>query len=281
MHTKTKLNNKNLLKRVVATTALSIFSVSILAPISKAQVVSQSPIMPVFAPISDQSVTVGQTLTFTVTAQNPDGTPLVYVAYGADLLGGATFDANSGTYSWTPSAQDIGNHTINIYASDGYYAISMPVNIMVNAAVDPAPTPTPAPDPTPTPTPAPDPTPTPTPAPDPTPTPTPAPDPTPIPTPAPDPTPIPTPTPAPDPTPIPTPTPAPDPTPIPTPAPDPTPAPKPTPKPSHEKQSTQRTDSASKRIESEKSSENNSKKPTENKSESSKKPQQSGSETER
>ncbi len=57
---------------------------------------------PVADPMAGQSVLVGDTLSFVVTAVDPDNDALTWQA---DFLPtGATFDATSGTFDWTPAA---------------------------------------------------------------------------------------------------------------------------------------------------------------------------------
>ncbi|MCR4433435.1 MAG: cadherin-like domain-containing protein, partial [Caldiserica bacterium] len=63
---------------------------------------------PVLEPIGDKSVPEGQTLTFTVTATDPDGDPLTCTA--SDLPQGATFIGN--TFSWTPDFDQARPYTI-------------------------------------------------------------------------------------------------------------------------------------------------------------------------
>ncbi len=73
---------------------------------------------PVFTslPIFD-SVTAGQPLTFAVVASDPEGGPVSIVAGG--LPASANFDPASGKFSWTPTADQVGNHTITFTATDG------------------------------------------------------------------------------------------------------------------------------------------------------------------
>lgn len=104
------------------------------------------PAMPVLVAISDQRVMVGENMSFTANASSKENN---IINYRADLLSGATFDAVSRVYSWTPGPNDVGTYTIYIYASDGYYEVKTPVNITVDAlpVVDPVPVPDPAPNP--------------------------------------------------------------------------------------------------------------------------------------
>lgn len=55
---------------------------------------------PVFEEIASQQTRAGQYLGFDVTATDPDGDPLSYSA--STLPPGATFDATTHTFSWTP-----------------------------------------------------------------------------------------------------------------------------------------------------------------------------------
>ncbi|MBU6214516.1 putative Ig domain-containing protein [Patescibacteria group bacterium] len=64
---------------------------------------------PTFSPISDQTVLEGQTLTFAVSATDPDGDALTYSA--SNLPAGALFDVATRTFTWTPSYGQAGNYT--------------------------------------------------------------------------------------------------------------------------------------------------------------------------
>ncbi|MBA7510388.1 hypothetical protein ES705_02372 [subsurface metagenome] len=69
---------------------------------------------PVLEPIGDKSVRVGETLTFTVNATDPDEDPITYSVEG--LPGGATFENQ--TFTWTPEGSDVGEHQVTFTASD-------------------------------------------------------------------------------------------------------------------------------------------------------------------
>jgi hypothetical protein len=117
---------------------------------------------PVLNAIGNKSVTAGTALTFTVSASDPDGDGLTYSA--SNLPSGASFNASTRAFSWTPSGAQVGTYSaVHFQVSDGLLTDSKDISITVLAA--PTPTPTPAPTPTPTPTPAPTPTPTPAPVP--------------------------------------------------------------------------------------------------------------------
>ena len=63
---------------------------------------------PVLNPIGNQSIPEGQTLTFVVTASDPDGGTPTYSA--SNLPSGATFDAASRTFQWTPTFSQAGTY---------------------------------------------------------------------------------------------------------------------------------------------------------------------------
>ena len=67
-----------------------------------------------------QSVTEGQALTFTVPAATDVDAPRDTVTYSASgLPAGATFNAATREFSWTPGFAQGGSHTVTITASDG------------------------------------------------------------------------------------------------------------------------------------------------------------------
>lgn len=86
---------------------------------------------PVLQPVPAQSVTVGNTLSFTVAATDADGdTPI----FSADSLPqGATLSAG-GVFNW-PNAAPVGNYTMTYYANDNDASSAQgTVTIHVNAA---------------------------------------------------------------------------------------------------------------------------------------------------
>ena len=73
---------------------------------------------PVLSPIGPKLVQEGETLTFTVTASDPD---LDAVVLSSSILAGTTFVDNgngSGVFSWTPGFGTDGNHSITFSATD-------------------------------------------------------------------------------------------------------------------------------------------------------------------
>ena len=71
---------------------------------------------PVLDPIGSKSVDEGVHLTFTVTASDPDGDGLTYSA--SNLPSGASFNAGTQTFSWTPAYGDAGNYNVQFTVTD-------------------------------------------------------------------------------------------------------------------------------------------------------------------
>ena len=61
-------------------------------------------------------VSVGQSLTFTVAASDPEGGPVSIAAH--NLPTGASFDSSTGEFAWTPSSDETGNYSITFTAVD-------------------------------------------------------------------------------------------------------------------------------------------------------------------
>ena len=70
---------------------------------------------PVITPITDATVTVGETFTYTVEATDPDGDTLTYSL--TDSPAGMTIDENIGTINWSPTAA--GSFGVTVEVSDG------------------------------------------------------------------------------------------------------------------------------------------------------------------
>ncbi len=87
---------------------------------------------PVVLPIEDQTAYVGQELTFTVGTSDPDG-DVPTIAEPENLPEGATFVDNgdgTGTFTWTPTLEQIGEHTVTFIANDGEFD-SEPVDVTI------------------------------------------------------------------------------------------------------------------------------------------------------
>ncbi len=85
---------------------------------------------PVIDPIAPITAIAWIPLQFTVHASDLDGDQVLLSATGLPF--GAAFDDTSGTFSWTPTADDGGVHAVTITASDGYGSSSITVTITVN-----------------------------------------------------------------------------------------------------------------------------------------------------
>ena len=96
--------------------------------------VSASNSAPVLNAIGNKTATAGQLLQFTVSATDPNNDPLTYSA--SNLPAGASFDASSHSFSWTPvGAGSFSNVTFQV--SDGSLTASEAITITVDAAVPP------------------------------------------------------------------------------------------------------------------------------------------------
>jgi spore coat protein A len=84
---------------------------------------------PVLDPIGPLSAIAFIPVLFTVHATDLEGDPITLSAAG--LPAGAVFDDASGTFTWTPTADDAGVHTVTITASDGNASSSLAIAITV------------------------------------------------------------------------------------------------------------------------------------------------------
>jgi len=82
---------------------------------------------PVLGPITDQSVDENALLSFSVNATDPDGQALTYSVSG--LPTGAVFASQ--TFTWTPSYDQAGTHSVTFIADDGQAQDSQTITIMV------------------------------------------------------------------------------------------------------------------------------------------------------
>jgi len=86
---------------------------------------------PVLASIGDKIVTENSTLSFTVTASDPDGGTLILSA--SSLPSGATFNTSSGAFSWTPGYNQAGTYSgVHFQVTDGSLTDSEDITITVN-----------------------------------------------------------------------------------------------------------------------------------------------------
>ena len=90
---------------------------------------------PTLDPIGNKSTSAFVNLAFTVTASDPESDPLTLSQTGLPV--GATFDANTGHFSWTPGASDAGSYPMSFSASDGLLSDSENITITVTAGNNP------------------------------------------------------------------------------------------------------------------------------------------------
>ena len=77
---------------------------------------------PVLAEVGGQATAIASPTSVTLRGSDLDGDALTYSATG--LPTGATFDANTKIFSWTPSAGQVGNHIVTFSVTDGTYTDS-------------------------------------------------------------------------------------------------------------------------------------------------------------
>ena len=70
---------------------------------------------PIIGTISNQTVTAGTLLSFSVPVSDPDGDALLVAAM--NLPGGASFQ--NGIFRWTPTVYQVGSYMVTFYANDG------------------------------------------------------------------------------------------------------------------------------------------------------------------
>jgi hypothetical protein len=98
---------------------------------SKGQLGSQGT-APAFTPVSDQTVSERERVTFTVTASDPDGGALTYEAAGLPRY--ATFDSVEQRFTWRPRPGQDGTWAIAFTATNAQGAAStLVVRIKVRA----------------------------------------------------------------------------------------------------------------------------------------------------
>lgn len=75
---------------------------------------------PTLTPLASQTVRAGDTLTFNLTANDLDNAPVQQLTYSMNGAGlsGATLDATTGAFAWTPTDAQIGSHLIHFTVTD-------------------------------------------------------------------------------------------------------------------------------------------------------------------
>ncbi|MBI4598265.1 MAG: putative Ig domain-containing protein [Candidatus Omnitrophica bacterium] len=87
---------------------------------------------PVLAPIGNKTVELRQTVNVTISATDPDGDALTYKT--SVLPPGASFDAATRTFRWTPTSPSVfvGRHSVTFTVSDGALTDGEIIWILVN-----------------------------------------------------------------------------------------------------------------------------------------------------
>lgn len=84
---------------------------------------------PVLNAIGGQNVAEGAALSFAISGSDPDGGTLTYAAMG--LPSGASFNASTRTFAWTPGFSQSGTYSVTFTVSDGSLSDSQAVSITV------------------------------------------------------------------------------------------------------------------------------------------------------
>ena len=87
---------------------------------------------PILNPIGDKSVNRNETLTFAISASDPDGGTLTYSAQ--NLPSGATFNTTTRIFSWTPSQS--GTSQVTFIVSDGELQDSETITVISRSTFD-------------------------------------------------------------------------------------------------------------------------------------------------
>jgi len=83
---------------------------------------------PVFAALPERFLGVGDKISFTVSATDPDNQP---VTITASALANASFDATTKRFTFTPAANQLGAQQVTFTASDGQLQTQLTVNLQV------------------------------------------------------------------------------------------------------------------------------------------------------
>ena len=84
---------------------------------------------PILTSIGSKAVNENELLSFTVSARDTDGDEIAYSAVG--LPPGASFNTNSGVFSWTPSFTASGDYSVVFMASDNIATVSERITVTV------------------------------------------------------------------------------------------------------------------------------------------------------
>ena len=74
---------------------------------------------PVLSAIGNKTVSVGNTLTFTLSASDPDNDPLTYSVSPLPLPANVSFDTSARSFTFTPAGNQVGSFNLTFALSDG------------------------------------------------------------------------------------------------------------------------------------------------------------------
>lgn len=89
---------------------------------------------PVLDPVGNQTVDLGSSLTIQLTASDPNGDLLSFMATPLPLPDNASLDGMTGEFTFNPDETQVGTFDITFMVSDGVFTDEEPVTITVNSA---------------------------------------------------------------------------------------------------------------------------------------------------
>ncbi|MBI1928692.1 Ig-like domain-containing protein [Candidatus Poribacteria bacterium] len=87
------------------------------------------PMPPILNPIGNQTVALGSTLTLNLTASDPNNDPLAFSATPLPLPDNASLNAMTGSFTFSPAANQVGDILLTFTVSDGVFSDSETVTI--------------------------------------------------------------------------------------------------------------------------------------------------------
>jgi hypothetical protein len=93
--------------------------------------------VPVIEVPGSATVTAGETVEMNFTSTDADDDALTFES--SDLPDGAVLDANSGTFIWTPTEEQVGTFNFSVTVSDGTDSAAATANVTVNPVPAPPP----------------------------------------------------------------------------------------------------------------------------------------------
>ena len=94
--------------------------------------------VPIIDPIGPQTVAQNDTLSFTVTATDPEDAALTW-SLGASAPTGATINPATGEFNWDTAGFELGDYSFDVCVSDGVYLICETITVTIEVAPDPLP----------------------------------------------------------------------------------------------------------------------------------------------